>query len=195
MPREELGGAYREAFLVKQMGGRETGPLAIAKSDRQVDIGCIETIVGGGRYDPYLSIVDVFGELAKARHQPVLGKVVAAGDGQRRFIPPLLEQGEYIVHMPQSGTYRVSQALSRRGQLETVSISREEAESGFALHSGNVTTDGRSGNAELGTRRREILMPGGDFEHDQGIEGRQRPSQGLHIEIISNASKISSVQA
>jgi hypothetical protein len=97
--------------------------------------------------------------------------------------------------MPQSGTYRVSQALSRRGQLETVSISREEAESGFALHSGNVTTDGRGGNAELGTRRREILMPGGDFEHDQGIEGRQRPSQGLHIEIISNASKISSVQA
>src|SRR5271156_1484367 len=163
------------------MGGRESGPLPIAKSDRQVNIVCIETFVAGGGYDPYLSIADVFGELTKARHQPNLGEVVAAGDGQRPFTLALFEGGEHITHVPEPGTYRVSQALSRRGQLEPVSVAHEEAETGFSLHGGDVATDRRSGNAELGARRREILMPGGDFEHDQGIDGGERASQGNHI--------------
>jgi hypothetical protein len=90
-----------------------------------------------------------------------------------RIALPLFERGEHIAHMPESGTYRVSQALSRRGQLEPVAVAREEAEAGFALHGGDVTADRGSGNAELGTRRRQILMPGGDFEHDQGIDRRQ----------------------
>ena len=103
-----------------------------------------------------------------------------------RFALPLFERREHIAHMPESGTYRVGQALSRRGQLEPVSVAREKAEAGFALYGGDVTTDRRSGNAELGARRREISMPGGDFEHDQGIDRGQRPSQGQHIKIIMN---------
>ena len=185
--REELGSADREPFLVKQMGGREAGPLPVAKSDRQIDIGCIETFVGGGGDDPHLPIVDVFGELAKPRHQPNLGEVVAACDGQRRVcVSRCLSDGEHIAHVPESGPYRIRQALSRRGQLEPVSVAREEGEAGFALDGGDVTTDRRGGNAELGARRRQILMPGGDFEHDQRIDGRQRPSQSHHIKIITN---------
>src|SRR5271170_4878613 len=133
MPREELWGAYREPFLVKEMGSREARPLPVAKSNRQVNIGRIETFVGRGGYDPYLSIVDVFGELTKARHQPNLGEVVAACDGQRLFTVPLFERGEHIAHVPEPGTYRVRQALSRRSQLKPVSVAREEGEAGFAL--------------------------------------------------------------
>src|SRR5580698_10579281 len=106
MPCKKLGGAYREPFLVKQMGGREAGPLPVAKSDRQVDIGCIETFVAGGGYDPYLSIADVFGELTKARHQPDLREVVAAGDGQHPLTAPLFERGEHIAHVPEPGSDR-----------------------------------------------------------------------------------------
>ena len=84
MPRKKLRGADREPFLVKQVGGREARPIPIAKSNRQVDIGCIETFVGRGGDDPHLPVVDVFGELAKSRHEPNLGEVVAARDGQRR---------------------------------------------------------------------------------------------------------------
>src|ERR1700691_2702214 len=193
MPCEELGGAYREPFLVKQMGSREAGPLPVAKSDRQVDVVCIETFVAGGGDDPYLSIADVFGELTKARHQPNLGEVVAACDGERPLALPLCERGEHIAYMPESGTYRVSQALSRRSQFEPVSVALEEGESGFAFHSGDVATDGRGGNAELGACRGEILMPGGDFEHDQGIDGGQRLSQSYHIKIITNQYKNSSL--
>jgi hypothetical protein len=153
------------------MGGRESGPLPVAKSDRQINIGCIESFVAGGGDDSHLSIADVFGEFTKARHQPNLGEVVAAGDGQRPFTLPLFERTEHIAHMPESGAYRVSQALSRCGQLEPVPVALEEAEAGFALDRGDVTTDRGSGNAELGTRRRQILVPGSDFEHDQGIDG------------------------
>jgi hypothetical protein len=36
-------------------------------------------------------------------------------------------------------------------------------------------------------------MPGGNFEHDQGIDGGQRSSQGDHIKIITNQYKNSSL--
>jgi hypothetical protein len=78
--------------------------------------------------------------------------------------------------MPESGTDRVRQTLSRRGQFEPVSVADEQAEAGFALYGGDVSTDRRSGNAELSARRREIPMPGGNFEHDESIDGGQRPT-------------------
>ena len=99
---------------------------------------------------------------------------------------PLLERGQHIAHVPEPGTYRVRQALSRRSQLEPVSVAREESEAGFAFDGGDVTADRRGGNAELGARRGQISMPGGDFEHDQRIDGGQRPSQSHHIKIITN---------
>ena len=108
------------------------------------------------------------------------------------FSLPLFERGEHITHVPESGPYRVRQPLSCRGQLEPVSVAHEKAEAGFALHGGDVTTDRGSGNAEFGARRREILMPGGDFEYDERIHGGQRPSQCHHIKIIANPYKISS---
>ena len=103
-----------------------------------------------------------------------------------RLTLPLFERGEHIAHVPESGPYRVRQALSRRGQLEPVSVAHEKAEAGFALYGGDVTTDRRSGDAELGARRGEILMPGGDFEHDERIDRGQRPPQSHHIKIITN---------
>jgi hypothetical protein len=36
-------------------------------------------------------------------------------------------------------------------------------------------------------------MPGGDFEHDQGIDGGQCLSQSDHIKIITNQYKNSSL--
>jgi hypothetical protein len=118
---------------------------------------------------------------------------VAACDGQRPFSLPLFERGEHIAHVPESGAYCVRQTLPRRGQLKPVSVAPEQAEAGFAFHGGDVTTDRRSGDAEFGTRRSEILMPGGHFEHDERIDGGQGPSQGHHIKIITYQSKISSL--
>ncbi len=103
-----------------------------------------------------------------------------------RLTAPLFERGEHIAHVPEPGPYRVRQALSRRGQLEPVSVADEKTEAGFALYGGDVTTDRRRRNAELGARRGEILMPGGDFEHDERIDGGQRPPQSQHIKIIAN---------
>jgi hypothetical protein len=88
--------------------------------------------------------------------------------------------------MPESGTDGVSQALSRCSQLEPVSVAREEGKAGLAFHCGDVAADRRRGNAQLGACRGEILMPGGDFEHDQGVDGGQRLSQSDHIKIITN---------
>src|SRR5580692_11271721 len=115
------------------MGRREAGPFPVAKSNRQVDIGGIESFVVGGGYDAHLSIGDVLGELAKPRHQPDLGKIVAACDGQRPLTLPLFERGEHVADMPEAGTYRIRKALPCRSQLEPVSVAREEAETGFAF--------------------------------------------------------------
>src|ERR1700722_17219324 len=154
------------------MGCCEAGPFPVAKSDRQVDVGGIEAfVVGGGDY-PHLSIGDVLGELAKPRHQPDLGKIVAASDGQRPFTLPLLERGEYVADMTEPGTYRIRKPLPCRGQLEPISVACEEAKSGCAFYGGYVASHGRGGNAELGARRGEVFMPGGNLKYDQGIYRR-----------------------
>ena len=66
---------------------------------------------------------------------------------------------------------RIREALSGRGQFEAVTVAREQDESRFALDGRDVTADRGSGDAELGARRGQISMPGGDFEHDQRIDG------------------------
>jgi hypothetical protein len=68
--------------------------------------------------------------------------------------------------VPESGPYRVREALSRRGQFEVVTGAPEEDKSAFALDGCDMAADSRGSDTQFSTRRRQILVPGGDFEDD-----------------------------
>jgi hypothetical protein len=175
------------------MNGLKAGPFPAAETDRQIDIGGVETFVGRSGYDAQLSIVNTLGELAKPRHKPILGEVVAACDRQRRIRLPLLQRRQHIAYVTEASPYRIREALAGRSQLEAVTVALEESKTGFALHRRDMTADRRGRDTELGARRRQISMPGGDFEYDERVQGRKRPSQCHHIKIISTSYKISSI--
>jgi hypothetical protein len=66
----------------------------------------------------------------------------------------------------EASSYRIREALAGRSQLEAVTVALEESKPGFALDRRDMTADRRGRDTELGARRRQISMPGGDFEYD-----------------------------
>lgn len=141
MSRKQLGSAYRKPLFVKKVDGLKASPLPIAETDRQIDIGSIETLVGCCGDDAQLSIFEMLGKLAKSRHEPILGEVVAACHGQRRIGLPLLQRRQHISYVTESSPYRIREALAGRGQLEAVPVALEESKPGFALDRRDVTAD------------------------------------------------------
>jgi len=143
MSREQFGSAYRKPLLVEQVNGLEAGPFPVAETNRQIDIGGVETFIARSGDDAQLSIVNTLGEFAKSRHQPILGEVVAACDGQRRIGLALLQRREHIAYVAESSPYRIGEALADGSQLEAVTVALEKRKSGFSLDRGDVTADGR----------------------------------------------------
>ena len=171
MALEKRGRTDRECFFRKQVDGGESRPISIAETYRQVDVGGIEVFIRGGRDHPQLPIVEELGEFPKSRHQPILRKVVTAGDGECAIDVPLFERGQHVAHVTQARADRIGQPLTGRRQFEPVAVANEQDESRLAFDRRHVAAHGGGGNAQLSAGRGQIAMPRGRLENDQRIHG------------------------
>lgn len=173
MPSQEGGRADRKDFLVEEPDRDRVRPVRrMPEADRHVDQRVVIGAVIRGGDQPHVAIRHLGTQRAKARHQPEIGDVVGAGDGDRR-VGACAEIVQHVADMAETDADRVGELLPVWRHREVPAGAREQLDAEIALEIGDVPTDRRLSDTELARRRGEAAETGRYLEHRERIQKRK----------------------
>ena len=108
--------------------------------------------------DPQLVVRDDFSKTVETRHQPGVREVVPAADGEGSLPCLLLENGQYLAHVPKAFRCGIRKATTARGQLQSIAPSREQGEATLPLEIRDMPADRRCGDAQFTSGKHQVPM-------------------------------------
>ena len=171
---EEGGRAYGEDLLVEQLHGDRVRPVGrMTEADREVDRGVLVGAMIGGGDQSQLAVRDLAAQRAETRHQPEIGHVVGAGDGDHRIGPGGAHLVRDAADMAEPDADGVRQSSSLGRHREAPAGADEQRKREEALEVGDMAADRRLRDAELAGGGGEAAGAGSDFEHRERIQKRK----------------------
>ncbi len=168
---QELGAAHREQLFGAEPRNVEPRRRAVAVTDRDIDILAREIdVMKRGAYPEVDRRVDL-GKAAKTMHEPLRREVGRRTDGENPRTLPLEQTVGSGGDAIRGIAHDKEIITSRRGDDEPLWLAIEELEAKFCLKRFHLMTDSILCDAQLFSRARKALVPGGSLEGLERIQG------------------------